>query len=586
LPDTLLSIVVVGEFNSGKSTLINALLNDPSLLPMGSLPSTDRLTIVCRELPPMQSAAIAPPPRGGDGGLEEPATAIIRDQAKYLVVPHASLLADVTIVDTPGTNSSHARHTEETLRVLPEADWILFCTSADRPVPASEQLLLQNIATYGKKIVVVVNKTDLLHARGGDHGEAEQTRLVQFVRTHVSRALGLESREEELVVLPVSARYALAAASLRSSDGVWKRSGFSELQEFLQRSLTNSSKIKSKLSSPLGVAEQQMRQCQSNLAAEQASLEVDVATLRLLQLHIETWRSEVDRDMERSRNDVKQALEQQGSLCSVFLSRVRWPDLIRMSWLDRHTLQAEWDKITLSLNSVADHRSTRSGTTALRAHLLELVRDTADAIALRGRAQGQTLIEFLGKRPSVRQNQSLVGRVTAASRFEDTRQSLIQSLSRAVETSLLCDGEEDDSHSKAVLDQLRSTTRLSTVFGVAGLTVWATAALQLVGVFTGVSIGTALMATGGAALSSTHWGTAKGYQRLWETKSAELDDRLKVICNKELEHLERRVQDGVTPYRLFIESEQSRLNSISSDCSDVLRSAHALRTRIDDLRSR
>jgi GTP-binding protein EngB required for normal cell division len=38
LPHTVLSIVVAGEFNSENSTLINALLNDPSLLSMASPP--------------------------------------------------------------------------------------------------------------------------------------------------------------------------------------------------------------------------------------------------------------------------------------------------------------------------------------------------------------------------------------------------------------------------------------------------------------------------------------------------------------------------------------------------------------------
>jgi predicted GTPase len=93
---------------------------------------------------------------------------MIRDHVKYVVVPRAPLLSDVTIVDTPGTNSSHARHMEELTRVLPEADWILFCTSAERPVPASEQILLRSISSYWKKIVVVVNKIDLLHASGCD----------------------------------------------------------------------------------------------------------------------------------------------------------------------------------------------------------------------------------------------------------------------------------------------------------------------------------------------------------------------------------------------------------------------------------
>jgi hypothetical protein len=52
-------------------------------------------------------------------------------------------------------------------------------------------------------------------------------------------------------------------------------------------------------------------------------------------------------------------------------------------------------------------------------------------VATRGRAQGQAVIEYLGKRPAIK-NQSLVGSVTAASRFEDTRKLLGDRLSTVV----------------------------------------------------------------------------------------------------------------------------------------------------------
>ena len=55
----------------------------------------------------------------------------------------------------------------------------------------------------------------------------------------------------------------------------------------------------------------------------------------------------------------------------------------------------------------------------------------SDSVATRGRAQGQAVIEYLGNRPAMK-NKSLVGSVTAASRFEDTRKALRERLSSVV----------------------------------------------------------------------------------------------------------------------------------------------------------
>jgi hypothetical protein len=157
-----------------------------------------------------------------------------------------------------------------------------------------------------------------------------------------------------------------------------------------------------------------------------------------------------------------------------------------------------------------------------------------------------------------------VGRVAAASRFEDTRLSLSQSLSGAMERRLLSESDGGDCQSRALVDQLQSQTRLSTLFGIAGLTAWMTTALQLVDFFSGVNVGTVFEATGGAGLSSTHWITAKGYRHLWASQSAERDHVLtvKAICKKELGRMERRVQEGVPPYALHcrgtIEIRQTR----------------------------
>lgn len=67
----------------------------------------------------------------------------------------------VTIVDTPGTNAIIKEQTRLTKGFIPQSDLILFVTSAERPLTETEGKLMEYITTWGKKVVMVLNKVDL-----------------------------------------------------------------------------------------------------------------------------------------------------------------------------------------------------------------------------------------------------------------------------------------------------------------------------------------------------------------------------------------------------------------------------------------
>src|SRR5439155_12860996 len=149
----LFLLVVAGEFNSGKSSFINALLGE-RVLPEGVTPTTDRINLI----------------RYGPEISEQHLEAFLLERTYA-----ADLLREITIVDTPGTNAIIRRHEELTRDFIPRADLVLFVTSADRPFTESERAFLSTIQEWGKKIVVVLNKADLLEVH-----ELEQ--VVTFIR--------------------------------------------------------------------------------------------------------------------------------------------------------------------------------------------------------------------------------------------------------------------------------------------------------------------------------------------------------------------------------------------------------------------
>ena len=160
----LFLLCTVGEFNAGKSTIINALLGTEHCA-TGVVPTTAAVTLLRH--PSASSLA---------GGSM--ATGVVA-----VDVP-TPWLQDVSIVDTPGTNTLDASHTALTQDFLPRADGVIFITSAERPLPESEMTFLREIRAWGKKVLFVLNKADVM----GSADELKQ--VVGYVEEHACRELG------------------------------------------------------------------------------------------------------------------------------------------------------------------------------------------------------------------------------------------------------------------------------------------------------------------------------------------------------------------------------------------------------------
>ena len=115
--DGIFLLVVAGEFNAGKSSLVNALLGE-HVMPEGVTPTTDRVTVITHG--------------------EEIGEVIDGRDVVRRTYP-SDLLDTVAFVDTPGTNAIVASHQALTERFVPRADLVLFVPSADRPFTQRER---------------------------------------------------------------------------------------------------------------------------------------------------------------------------------------------------------------------------------------------------------------------------------------------------------------------------------------------------------------------------------------------------------------------------------------------------------------
>jgi GTPase Era involved in 16S rRNA processing len=230
-----LHFAILGQFNRGKSTFINALLGMKTL-PTSVLPLTSVPTII--EYGTKQSCTIR--------FLNEKKDLVVSDCAERIestlkqfvaeesnpenrfgvkdavVTCNSPLLSNGTVlIDTPGFGSTHLHNTQTTLDLLAECDAALFLLSADPPMTQTEMEFLRQVKNYVPKLFFALNKVDLLTADGLEE-------VDRFIKKILSRELGVS---DEVTLFHTSARLAAQAEIQDLKDENWAKSGIEEIKK-------------------------------------------------------------------------------------------------------------------------------------------------------------------------------------------------------------------------------------------------------------------------------------------------------------------------------------------------------------------
>lgn len=163
-----LRIGVIGEFSSGKSTLLNALLG-LNLLPKASDPTTGHITVIEPDLSHDKPKIYAR--RSGQGDLEITPSDFNRlvlsggDTVPVLKVPPSDVLPlGFSFVDTPGVESLNDEHTIQLMRGLESLDCVLICMDINRGGLSQSLLNLllhSDLVNARQHMIFVLTKTDL-----------------------------------------------------------------------------------------------------------------------------------------------------------------------------------------------------------------------------------------------------------------------------------------------------------------------------------------------------------------------------------------------------------------------------------------
>ncbi|MGH2505990.1 MAG: dynamin family protein, partial [Ktedonobacteraceae bacterium] len=272
--DELFLLVIVGEFNAGKSATINALLRTP-VMEVGVIPTTRAVTMIHY---------------GEQAGRKQ------REKGLLDISHPAEFLRDITIVDTPGLNAILREHEQLTGDFIPRSDLVLFIASVDRPFTESERIFLERMRMWGKKIIIVLNKIDLLHT------PQDLLEIQSFVNDNCKALLGFTPQ-----IFPISALY--AQQSQHSTDpeasNLWEKSGFGPLEHFLFYTLDEAERIRLKLLTPLGVTQRLLEETRGLVDRRASLLAEDARTLATIENELHFHRDDMARSFEHRLGEVE-----------------------------------------------------------------------------------------------------------------------------------------------------------------------------------------------------------------------------------------------------------------------------------------
>lgn len=508
--EELFLLVVVGEFNAGKSAVINALLGQV-LLEEGVTPTTVRLQRLT------YGAEIARHAR--EAALDD-------------ITAPITLLRELNIVDTPGTNAINREHEALTQDFIPRSDLVLFITSADRPFTESERCFLERIRSWGKKVILVINKIDILETLD------DVARVEAFVAENAQRLLHFQPP-----LFSISARRALRA-KMTGDATLLAASRFTALEHYIHETLDQTERIRLKLHNPVGVGLRLVAEVNTSVESRLALLADDITTLRDLEQQATLYREDMRRDF-----------------------RYRLAEIENVLYAFENRGQAYFDA-TLRLTRVFELLN-RERLAAAFAHdvvgnvpqlIAQQVTEMIDWLVRHNLQQWQAVMEHLQARRAIHAER-MVGQIGGA--FVYDRDRLLDTVGRAAQQVIEAYDRVDEAEKVSAAVQLAVAETALVEVGAIGLgalltALFTTSALDLTGI-----VAASTVAALGLFVIPAQRRRAKTELR---ARIAQLREQLLHTLTeqfeRELEHSLHQIETAIAPYTRFVRAETTHLETL------------------------
>lgn len=533
--DELFLIVVVGEFNSGKSALVNAMLGE-KVLQEGVTPTTSHVTLV----------------KWGETAAET-----LLDEGYAIYTYPLPMLKEINIVDSPGTNAIIRRHERLTSEFIPRSDFVLFITSAERPLTESERQFLNSILSWGKKIVFVLNKSDIFE------DGSTQREVEDFIRKNTTPVLG-----DEPELFPVSAR--LAQRAWKETDPerkaeLRKASNLDALEQYISATLDDATRLKLKFNSPLGVAERLTARAAESIKAQADDLQEDRETVKALDAAISGYERDLGNELVPRLAEVENILhrlEIRG--LDFFDSTMRLTNIHNLVRGDK--IRAQFEKEVLQ---------------DLPQQIDDQVQRLIDWLVEKDHHEWQRVMAYLQSRQALKL-EHLVG--ASASPQANRRRELIDNVGRRAQTIIESyDRTKESSQLAANVEGAVAQTALFEAGAVGLGALVTTAVLSSTLDITGIIAAGTLAVVGFLVIPYKRKKAKDGFKEKMAALRTNLIDALTSSFQHETGNAVSRLRDNVSPYTRYIQAETERVEKAEASVADIRGQLSRLKSKIETL---
>lgn len=502
--DDFFLLVVVGEFNAGKSAFINALLGD-KILAEGVTPTTTKVNIL----------------RYGE--VKEKSS--LSENVESLTFD-ADFLKEISIVDTPGTNAIIREHEEITSLFIPRSDLILFVTSADRPFTESERIFLEKIRSWGKKIVLVINKIDIL----------QSPEALEEIRVFVAEnaKITLKTTPD---IFPISAQQALNAK--QGKPELWKESRFEALESYIMTTLDQESRLRLKLLNPLGVGKHLSSQYAEFFDHRLKLLQGDLDLIKDVEDQLIIFRKDMLESFRLRMSDIIKILlelEQRGE--DFFTEYIRLGRILDL--MKKEKIRKDYEEMVVA---------------EVPAQIEQKVTAIIDWLVDANLRQWQAITNHISEGRQKHKGR-MVGDIGT---FIYDRERLINSIQKeAIRVVESYDKTwEADQIARSSQNAVAATAAISA--GAVGLgTLVTVLATTMAADVTGILLAGAMAALGLFIIPTRRRNAKKEMRVKVKTMRDQLTDSLSTHFNQEIERSLQEIKDTIAPYTRFIRSENEK----------------------------
>jgi GTPase Era involved in 16S rRNA processing/outer membrane lipoprotein SlyB len=317
-----LFVVVAGEFKQGKSSFINAIINEKKLFPVDIDITTNLVSTITYGKEEKVTVVVGEPGKGKPKNITraeipdyvtEQKNSKNQKKAQMLIIesPNPQLKEGLVLVDTPGVGGLNTEHTAVSYAFIPNADVVIFVSDTQKPLTVKELEFVEMINRHCQNFLFVITKKDI-----GNYQKIVDSNREKLIKI-------LNCAGEAINLIPVSSKTKLAYLETKDDEDL-EDSNFvaleTELWQILEkqrgsilslRALADLGQALTQIKTPIEAEWEACQQSPDELAAIQEEFQEVQQRLQTLLKNNGSWQNKLNDGLQDIRENILNSYRQE-----------------------------------------------------------------------------------------------------------------------------------------------------------------------------------------------------------------------------------------------------------------------------------